>query len=107
MFHRALTRRKRLEIGTRLPVAGSTAWKSATPCASGPTPVTIVVHRRGEIIGSYDRPGPFRERGRRSDTGDHAGRLDAAGAQGARNRLRGGTRERGVGPSVSDRRGAA
>src|SRR2546428_11796357 len=54
MFHRALTLRKRLVIGTRRPVASSIAWKSATPWTSGPTPVTIVVHRRGEIIGSYE-----------------------------------------------------
>src|SRR5437773_1860568 len=41
MFHRALTLRKRLVIGTRRPVASSIAWKSATPWTSGPTPVTI------------------------------------------------------------------
>src|SRR5256712_7643286 len=58
MFHRALTLRKRLVIGTRRPVASSIAWKSATPWTSGPTPVTIVVHNRGEIIGSYERSGP-------------------------------------------------
>jgi len=58
MFHSAFTLRKREVIGTRRPLGCSIAWKSATPCRSGPTPVTIVVQSSGEIIGSYERSGP-------------------------------------------------
>src|SRR5437667_3870843 len=57
IFQSAFTFRKRLVIGTRLPVASSIARKSAIPWMSGPTPVTIVVQSRGEIIGSYERSG--------------------------------------------------
>ncbi len=52
MFQSAFTLRNRLVIGTALPEDWSVTRKSAMPWSAGPTPVTIVVQIRGDIIGS-------------------------------------------------------
>ena len=55
MFHSALTRRKRLDMGTLRPVSGSTSRKSMMPCSSGALPVATVVHSSGESMGVLER----------------------------------------------------
>ena len=55
MFHRALTLRNSLEIGTILPVLLSSTRKSLMPWTSGDLPVATVVHSRGERGGVFVR----------------------------------------------------
>ncbi len=52
-FQIAGTRRERPEIGRRVPVFGSSSWKSVTPWSTGVRPVAIVVQMSGDAIGWY------------------------------------------------------
>ena len=60
MFQTAGARRSAAVIGSSAPVAGSRRVKSRMRCASGPTPVVIVVQRSGESGGCCVRSTPER-----------------------------------------------